>query len=483
MNDVAELALDTALGSGATYADARTVRERRQEIQTRNGRVAALGESETFGLGVRVLADGAWGFAAGDDLSRGGVIATAQRAVALARASALYRQRDVVLAPVEPTVASWAPPIVCNPFTVPLGEKIALLLESERRAREVAGLNLFEGALEFIEQQKHFRSSAGSDIRQDRVRSGAGISATAFRDGELQRRSYPASFGGQYLLRGWEMVEELDLPAHAPRIAEEAVALLDAPECPSRRCDLILEASQLALQVHESVGHPIELDRVLGAEANFAGGSFLSVDQVGSLRYGSPLMNVVVDARLEHGPGPGTIGYDDEGVAPTRTDIVREGIFRGFLTSRETAAAIGLPASNGCMRAEGWHALPLIRMTNVSLLPDRGTLEDLIADTADGILLATTRSWSIDDKRLNFQFGTEIGWEIRNGRRGRMVKFPAYGGMTPEFWGALDRVCGPSEWGLWGFPNCGKGQPCQLMEVGHGCAPARFRNVQVGVAR
>lgn len=481
MNDIAELALDTALGGGATHADVRVIEERRQEIQTRNGRVAGLNESESLGYGVRVIADGAWGFAASDDLAPEGIKATALQAVATARASALFKRGGIVLAPVERVIDVWAPPFLKDPFRLPLGIKIDTLLAADRIGRAVPGVTLFEGSLEFTRQAKLFLSSNGSRIHQDRIRSGGGIAACAFRDGELQRRSYPSSCGGQFLLRGYELIEELDLPGHAAEIGEQAVALLDAPVCPSRTADLILESNQLALQIHESIGHPVELDRVVGTEANFAGTSFLTPDVLGSLRYGSPAMNVVVDARLEHGPAPGTMGYDDEGVAPAREDLVREGIFRGYLTSRETAPIVGAPRSNGSMRAVGWNCVPLIRITNVSLLAGTGSLDEMIADTRDGVIMATIKSWSIDDRRVNFQFGPEIAWEVKDGKRGRMLKNPTYGGTTTEFWHSLDRVCGPNEWTLWGFPDCGKGQPYQLCEVGHGAAPARFRDVAIGV--
>jgi TldD protein len=297
----------------------------------------------------------------------------------------------------------------------------------------------------------------------------------------MQTRSYPTSHGGQWAGRGYELVRELDLPSHAERIATEAVALLDADQCPSGVFDLILGSAQLGLQIHESCGHPIELDRVLGSEANFAGTSFLTVDRLGKLRYGSSLVNIVADATPDHGPGPGTFGFDDEGVPAHRTEIVTEGMFRGYLTSRETAAIVGEKQSNGTMRADGWSSLPLIRMTNVSLLPGSDELEAVIASTKHGIFMNDNRSWSIDDRRLNFQFGTEYGWEIVDGRRKRLVKNPTYGGTTPEFWGSCDAVCGRESWILWGLPNCGKGEPMQIAATGHGASPSRFRNVKIGV--
>jgi TldD protein len=312
--------------------------------------------------------------------------------------------------------------------------------------------------------------------------SGCGIAATAFQGEEIQKRSYPNSFGGQHALQGYELVESLELLKHAPRVAEEAVALHSAAQCPQKTGTLILGGSQLGLQIHESVGHPIELDRVLGEEANFAGTRFLTLDKLNKLRYGSDIVNVVADARLEHGPGLGSFAYDDEGVPAQCTDIIKGGEFRGYLSNRETAHLVGLKRSSGTMRTESWNRLPIIRMTNISLLPGTWRSEDLIADTDDGILMETNRSWSIDDRRYQFQFSTEIGWEIKGGKKARMLKNPSYGGITTEFWGSCDAICGADEWVLWGTPNCGKGQPMQTMGTGHGASPSRFRNINIGAA-
>jgi TldD protein len=254
---------------------------------------------------------------------------------------------------------------------------------------------------------------------------------------------------------------------------------LTADPCPAGERDIILEGSQLALQIHESVGHPTELDRVLGMEANYAGTSFLTVDQLRKLRFGSEHVNLVADGTLPGGLA--TFGYDDEGVEAQRWPIVENGLFVGYLTSRELAHAIGEPRSRGCVRSDGWHHVPMIRMVNLSLQPGRGTLEDLLADTDDGLYLETNRSWSIDQLRYNFQFKTEIGWEIKKGRRARMLRNPTYQGITPRFWNSCDFVCGPEAWEPWAVTNCGKGQPGQVAEMTHGSAPARFRKVNVGV--
>ncbi len=482
MQDWANWALETARVRGATYADARVMDLRHRDLSTKNGEVGTLAEVESLGIGVRVLAEGAWGFASTDRLTREGIQACAAQAVAIARASALAKRHDVVLAPEQTYVDTWQNPYVKDPFRIPIERQLDLLLAADAEMRRVAGVTLTETSMQFRRIEQLFASSIGSLIHQVKLQSGCGIVATSFAANEIQKRSYPNSFGGQHMLQGYELVESLDLVGHAQRVGEEAVALHKAAQCPEGVRTILLDGGQLGLQVHESVGHPIELDRVLGMEANFAGMSFLTLDKLRTLRYGSEIVNVVADARLAHGPGLGTFGYDDEGVPAQCTDIIKEGLFTGYLSNRETAAAIGESRSNGTMRTESWNRLPIIRMTNVSLLPGAWTLDDLIADTDDGIWMETNRSWSIDDRRYHFQFSTEIGWEIRGGKKVRMLKNPSYSGITTEFWNSCDAICSREHWTLWGTPNCGKGQPMQTMGTGHGAAPARFRNIKVGVA-
>ncbi len=482
MKDFAQRALDTALTRGASYADIRVVGTRQRYLATKNGQPSEVRESESLGLGVRVVADQAWGFAATDDLTRGGIDRTAAEAVAIAKASALCKKKDLQLASEEKFVGRWVGACQKDPFAVPVSTCLDLMLKVDAELRKVEGVTLAEAQMHFRRIDQLFVSSLGSEIHQTKTETGTGFVATAFQGTEIQRRSYPNSFGGQYQSKGFELVEELDLLENAPRIAEEAVALHRADQCPSGVRDIVLGSSQLALQIHESIGHPIELDRVLGTEANFAGMSFLTLEKLGRLKYASDIVNVVADATPAHGPGLGTFAYDDEGVVAQSTPIIHEGLFVGYLTSRETAAAVGQTRSNGTMRAESWNRIPLIRMTNISLLPGKGTLEELIASTDDGIYMETNRSWSIDDRRYNFQFGTEIGWEIKGGKIGRMLKNPTYAGITTEFWNSCDAICGREAWILWGTPNCGKGQPMQTMGTGHGASPARFRGVTVGVA-
>src|SRR5580698_2872047 len=484
MKEIANWALNVATMRGASYADTRIVNQRSRALTTKNGKVGSASDAESAGMSVRVLADGAWGFAASEDLSRAGVETTAAHAVEIARASAKVKREDVRLSPEETVTAEWTTPHVIDPFSISVEQNIALLLSIDSELRAVAGITLAESNLNFNREEQWFVSSEGSDIHQTKYSAGAGYAAYAFAGNEIQKRSYPNSFGGQWQNKGYELIDELKLVENARRIAEEAVALHQADQCPEGKFDIILDSSQLGLQIHESVGHPIELDRVLGMEANFAGTSFLTIDKLRKLRYGSELVNVVADARQEHGPGLGTFGFDDEGVAAQCTPIITNGLFTGYLSSRETAPTIGLARSGGTLRAEGWNRLPIIRMTNVSILPGEKPLscEQLIGDTDDGIYMETNRSWSIDDKRYNFQFGCEIGWEIKKGKRVRMLKNPTYSGITTEFWNAMDAICSREEWVLWGIPHCGKGQPQQVMGTGHGASPARFRGVKVGSA-
>lgn len=484
MQDVASWALNTASLRGATHADARVVDDRTRALSTKNGKVGSASVSESLGIGIRVIADGAWGFAASDDLSKPAVEATTARAVEIAKASARVKKENIRLAPEKPAVAEWTTPYKIDPFSTSVEDNIALLLKIDAELRSVKGVTLAETNMNFRREESWFVSSEGADIHQTKYSTGAGYIALAFAGTEIQKRSYPTSFGGQWQNKGYELVEELKLLENARRIAEESVALHQADQCPQGPGTLILDGPQLGLQVHESVGHPIELDRVLGMEANFAGTSFLTLEKLRKLRYGSDLVNIVADARPEHGPGLGTFAYDDEGVAAQCTPIISNGLFTGYLSSRETAHTIGLDRSGGTVRAEGWNRLPMIRMTNISILPGEKplTLDQLIADTDNGIFMETNRSWSIDDKRYNFQFGCELAWEIKGGKKTRMLKNPSYSGITTEFWNSMDAICSRDEWTLWGTPNCGKGQPQQVMGTGHGASPARFRNIKIGSA-
>ena len=482
MQEIAAWALDTTKRRGASYADARVMDIRHRDISTKNGEVGNLSESESLGIGIRVIANGSWGFCSTDRLTREGVQACAAEAVAIAKASSLAKTEDIALAPERAYVDIWQNPYLKDPFRIPVERQIDLLLAADKEMRRIKGVTVAEGSMAFRRIDQLFVSSIGSSIHQTKVQSGAGIVALSFSGNELQKRSYPNSFGGQHMLRGYELIEEINLVGNAQRVAEECVALHTAAQCPQGQSTIILDSSQLGLQIHESIGHPIELDRVLGMEANFAGMSFLTTEKLRKLKYGSDIVNVVADARLEHGPGLGTFAYDDEGVPAQCIPVISNGLFTGYLSSRETASAIGEKRSGGTVRCESWNRLPMIRMTNISINPGTWEYDDLIADTDDAIYMETNRSWSIDDRRYHFQFSTEIGWEIKGGKKGRMIKNPSYSGITTEFWNSCDAICSQDYWTLWGTPNCGKGQPQQTMGTGHGASPARFRNVKIGVA-
>jgi TldD protein len=474
VRELCDEAVSAALAAGASYADARVVLRRSQTVATRNQRVDRLDDVESEGIGVRVLVGGAWGFACDNRLNAETARGAAERASAFARAATGGHQR--ALAPLEPAQGEYRTAVEKDPFEISLGEKVEQCLRAER-AMQHDEVKVTAASVRAQREHKLFVSSDGAAIEQEVVECGGGIDAMAAREGITQIRSHPSAHGGSSAQAGWEYVESLQLEREAPRVGEQAAALLRADPCPAGVMSVVIDAEQMQLQVHESVGHPTELDRVYGTEAAYAGTSFLKPDDLGSLRYGSEHMNITADPTTERGLG--TFGFDDEGVPAQREPVVAEGVLRGFLTSRETAARIG-SGSGGSMRADGWSRMPLVRMTNLNLEPGEGSLEELIAGVDEGVFLQTNKSWSIDDKRLNFQFGTQVAWEIKDGKLGRMLRDATYTGRTPVFWASLDGVAGPEAWLLQGLTNCGKGQPGQHAHVSHGASPARFRNVQVG---
>ena len=480
MKNLIENILDLARLKGVEYADIRIVRRQNEEIEVKNGKVEALVHEEDFGFGIRVLFQGAWGFACSSKVTKGEMEKVFGKALKIAKASSKVKGKEILFPSASPMIDRYRTPISMDPFDVAVETKLNLLLKADEIIRKNKKVKISEAFLGSYETEKTFASTEGSYIEQEIVECGAGISATAIEGSEIQVRSYPNSFRGNFATQGYEWIETLALEDKAERIAEEASQLLLAKPCPSNTTTLILDSSQLALQIHESIGHPIELDRILGTEASYAGTSFLKPEMVGHFKYGSGLVNIVADATCPGGLG--TFGYDDEGIKAQRVPIISQGMLVNLLTSRETAHHLGRE-SNGTMRADGWNRIPLIRMTNINLEPGDWTLEQMIADTEEGLFLTTNRSWSIDDKRINFQFGTEMGWEIKNGKLGEMVKNPTYTGITPKFWDSCDAIANRDHWQMWGTPNCGKGEPGQVAHVGHGAAPARFRNVQVGVMK
>ncbi|TML98811.1 MAG: TldD/PmbA family protein [Actinobacteria bacterium] len=463
------------------YAEARHVDRLNEMVAVRNGAIDRVESDEGAGLGVRVRIEGGWGFAATDDLSAAGARRALGRAIAVAEAQPRGASPwAAALAPEPPARGHWASPCTHDPFAVSVDDKLAHLLAADAAMAGDARVVRREASCQSSRTRWAFASTDGAACTQEVTTCGGGLSALAADGEEAQVRSYPSNHGGSVAQAGWEQVLALELAAHAPRVAAEAVELLTAPPCPEGERTLVIGAEQLALQVHESIGHALELDRILGGEASYAGTSWVAAGDVGRLRYGSERLAVTADATL---PGAlGSFGWDDEGVAAQRTPLIRDGVLRATLSDRTSAAAVGLPRSGGCARADGYTRQPIVRMTNVSIEPgDAGTLEDLIADTDDGLYVETNRSWSIDDRRLHFQFGTEIAREIRGGTLGRLVRNASYAGVTPRFWSALDAVCSREAWEVQGLLNCGKGEPGQMMAVSHGVAPARFRGVQVGI--
>lgn len=480
MMEFSKLAVSEALRNGAQYADARIVRLLRQDLVLRNGALDGADAPEEFGCGVRVLVDGCWGFQAGPLWADKGAAeqnarALGRRAPGVAKALASARTKKVELAPEPPHVGSWSTPVERDPFAVPLSEKLELLRACDAALQGCSETVVREASFSARAEEQWYASSEGAEQHQKLVRVGAGISSTAAANGTVERRSYPASFGGNYKSGGYEHVLAWDLVAQGARVRDEALALCSAPLCPAGRRDMILMGSQLALQIHESVGHPSELDRVFEHELDLAGSSFATADKLGAFRYGSEIVNLEADSTLPGGLD--TRGWDDDGVASGKWRIVDAGVLKGYLTSREWAGRIGESRSRGASRAEGYANFPIVRITNLSLLPGTWELDALVADTQDGVLCDTVKMWSIDQRRLNFQFTTEIGWEIKNGVKGRMLRRPTYQGRTSEFWASCDAICNAAHFDVWGVPNCGKGNPMQVAEMSHGAAPARFRGV------
>jgi TldD protein len=476
-DDLAARALDTAAKRGAEYADVRFEVVRAERIEARNGVVATLSDGTSRGYGMRALVGGAWGFSASSDITEAGLDRTAARAVEIAKAGAAIARSPFGTAPPRAYTDTFATPVVRDPADVPLGERVALLLNAEKALHVSPKICVGRAWIDLWRTDKTFYSTLGSRIEQSVRQTGSGIEALAVGEGEVQSRTFPGDIG-LYKSGGWEIVEEAQLEQNAQRIGEEAESLLTAEQCPSGTRDIILGGSQVSLQIHESCGHPAELDRVMGWEANFSGVSFLEIAQLGNLRYGSDLVTIVIDNTLPQGMA--TVGYDDEGTKSTTSDIIRNGLLVGYEMSNDTARTIGRE-SNACVRAQSWEFVPMIRMCNLNLLPGNVPFEGLFDGVKDGIYMESNRSWSIDDHRLNFQFGCEIAWEIKNGKRGKLLKNPTYAGMTPQFWNSCDAIADKNSWVAWGTPNCGKGEPMQTGRTAQCASPARFRSVQVGV--
>ncbi|PCJ19304.1 MAG: peptidase C69 [Candidatus Cloacimonadota bacterium] len=481
MKTLLKKAINLALSMGADYADIRYSKFDSESISVKNGQVQGVDYHSDYGVGIRVLYKGAWGFASNPDIDDAARMETVvKRAVDLAKASNKVSGDNIDLAPKSVVEDAWQSKFEIDPFKVPLEEKLELLMKCCEEMSRVGGVAITNAGLDFIREDRLYMDSEGSEISQKFVQSGGGISCISLLGGEVQQRSYPSAHRGNHNMAGYEFIKEIDLLKEAPRLGKEVIELHKAILCPSEKMDLILGGSQLVLQVHESCGHAVELDRVLGYEANFAGTSFLTLDKWKNYKYGSDKVNLVQDGTTYNAIG--SAKYDDEGVECSMSHLVKNGDFVGYLKSRDSAKFEN-GKSNGACRAQGWYNIPIVRMTNVHLLPGNETLEELISSTKRGVFMCDNRSWSIDDKRWNFQFGSELGWLIENGKITQMVKNPTYTGITPEFWGNCEGVASKKEWKIWGTPNCGKGQPMQVIRVGHGVSYAKFNDVRVGVSK
>ncbi|HEX5120828.1 MAG TPA: TldD/PmbA family protein [Pseudonocardiaceae bacterium] len=474
----ANAVLDTALSvvDGVEYADVRLVEGEELRTYHQLGRDPVERVEQTIGIGVRVLVDGAWGFASLPLADSHSSATAARRAVDVAKAG-VGAGRPVRLPPREPASGGYATDVRIDPFAVPAAERDTLLQQTIAAAR-VPGVISVQCGVNAKRQHRHFASTEGSRQHQSLVETGGMLVTLAAADGALQRRSYPNSFHGNTGGSGWEFVLGLDLPGNAPRVGEEAVALLSAPTAPAGVDDLVIGAQQVSLQIHESAGHALELDRMLGDERNFAGTSFISVADVGSLHYGSPAVSIISDPTV---PGTrGSFAFDDEGTPARRVRLIDQGIVRNTLSTRDSAARAGLDVT-GAARSDGWGYLPVCFSTHVYLEPGSGSLDELLDRLGTGYYIEDNRSWSIDDRRMNFQFGTEVAYEVRNGRKGRLLRDFSYGGTTPRFWRGVEAVAGPDELRIFGYP-CGKGEPKQWGFLSHAAAPLLVRGVRTGVA-
>jgi len=475
MKDLAELALDTAKSRGASYADIRICRYRNQYIFGRDKRIETTADTEDAGFGIRAIVNGAWGFASSYRLEKEEIQRIAALAVDVAKASSRLLKQPVDLVPEPAYQDHWQSPIEKNPFKIPMEKKIDLILKINEEMLKVNGIKVATAFLNFNEIWKYFASTDGSFIEQDLFFSYPNFTAVAVGAGDSQTRSIQV----QPEQKGYEHIESVDWIEKARIAAEEAVQKLKAKQGNAGKKDLVLLPSHLCLTMHESIGHATELDRALGWEADMAGTSFVTPDKLGALKYGSPLMNIVGDKILPNALA--TVGYDDDGVKARRFYIIKEGIFVGYQTTRELARFVNEKESKGCAYADSWSSFPLQRMPNIWLKPGEKnlSLEELIADTKDGLLFDGMGSFSIDHQRYNFQFGGDAIWEIKNGKVGDMVKNVAYQSKTTDFWGSLDAVCSQEHWQNWGVFGCGKGEPMQSARMGHGSAPARFRQVNI----
>jgi TldD protein len=475
--DLADAALDAAKKAGASYADVRINRYRVQFIFTRDRRVQNIVNTEDYGFGVRVVVDGTWGFASSSVVTKDEIARVAAQAAGIARANRRINTESVTLAPVESYRTTWNTPVVKNPFDMPVQPKLDLLLQIHEEALKVPGASFVSAFMQFVNEDKYFASTEGSHIQQSLIRSYPSFSVTAVdkASGKFYSRAALTAPMGM----GYEYVEGYPLLQEAKVAAEEAVAMHKAKPAPAGLKALILHPSNLWLTIHESIGHPTELDRALGYEANYAGTSFLTTDKLGKFALGSKLVNIVADKTQERAMA--TCGYDDDGVKTSRWHLVRDGLFVDYQTTRDQAHLIGQKTSHGCSYADNWSSVPFQRMPNVSLEPGDKDLSEaaIIAATDDGVYVKGDASYSIDHQRYNFQFSGQTFWEVKSGKITTQLRDLAYQSNTPDFWKSCDMLGGRATYVLGGAFSDGKGQPSQSNSVSHGCPIARFAKVNI----
>lgn len=472
----ADLAIETAKKNGAEYSDIRICKNRNQQIGTREDRVQYISDSDDFGFGVRVLVNSTWGFAASSVLTSDEVVKIVKKACDIARANSILQIKPVTLAPTQSYIDEWNTPVRVNAFNIPVTEKIDYQLKLNKIAKE-AGANYAESFMWFVNENKYFASSVGSYIIQDlhRLWTKSEVTLIDSETGDFESRdTFTVPIG-----MGYEYIQDYPFEKDVLEAVEHTKMKLKAPSVTPGKRDIILHPTNLWLTIHESCGHPTELDRALGYEANYAGTSFMTVDKLNKLQYGSNLVNMVADKTQTNGLS--TRGYDDDGVKTTEWNLVKDGMFVDYQTTRELAPLINNEKSYGCAYADSWGTFPIQRMPNVSLRPgtEKLSLNDLIADTEDGIYIKGDGSWSIDMQRYNFQFTGQEFWEIKNGKIAGMLKDVIYQGNTVNLWNSLDKICDESEYSLGGSFFCGKGEPGQVAPVSHGSSPARFRQVNI----
>ncbi|MEX1138634.1 MAG: TldD/PmbA family protein [Bacteroidota bacterium] len=474
---LAEAALSMASSLKASYADIRIADYRNQSVSTRERRVTGLSNSESSGFGVRVIVNGTWGFAASSVRTVDEVHKVTRQAVDIARTNSRLQKEPVQLAPVKAIIGTWTTPDVKDPFLVPIGDKTSFLLHLNEQALNVKGVSFCTSFMAFVREHKYFASTEGSFIEQTLYRCYPSFTVTSVdreRGSFQSRNSYSEPQG-----MGYEYVERYPWEKDIRQAAEDVLEKHTARSVQPGPQDLILHPSNLWLTIHESVGHPTELDRAIGMEANYAGTSFLTTDKRGSFKFGSDLVNLVADKT--HPNALATCGYDDEGVPAKQWHLIRNGVFVDYQTTREQAHILGHKESYGCSYAQSWADVPFQRMPNVSLEPGKTplSLSQLIGDTEDAIMIKGRGSYSIDHQRYNFQFGGQTYYEIKNGKIAGMLKDVAYQARTPDFWNSCDAICSRDEYMLGGSFNDGKGEPGQSNAVSHGCSPARFRNINI----